>query len=170
MKFSFSNFSSNILNYFWDISKNVVLSIYFLFESIFFFTSLFFTYIESLIFVFLSKKVDLNANNFFFTSLFFFNSRISNFYSFYLNLVNHLKLDTFSKITSDVLIFTSFLTFFSIYVFTGSASVALSNEGLWLIILSLAVIYFFYYLKTLDAAGKDAISTEINSLKNLQIL
>ena len=116
MKFSFSNFSSNILNYFWDISKNVVLSIYFLFESIFFFTSLFFTYIESVIFVFLSKKVDLNANNFFFTSLFFFNSRISNFYSFYLNLTNHLKLDHFSKITSDILIFTSFLTFFSIYI------------------------------------------------------
>ncbi len=80
-----------------------------------------------------------------------------------------MNLNQFAKATSDVLIFVALYSFFSIYLFTGSASVAFSNEGLWLSVLSLAVIYFFYYLRTLDNAGKDAISIEIDALKKLML-
>lgn len=169
MKFSFSNFSANILNYFWDISKNVILSIYFLFDSAIFFFFLFFAYIEALIFSFLSKNSETYFSQFFNFVVFFFNSRYSQINSFYLNFLNYLNVNQFTKLTSDVLIFVAFYSFFSVYMFTGSASVAFSNEGLWLSILSLAVIYFFFYLRTLENAGKDAVSLEIENLKKLML-
>lgn len=169
MKFSFSNFSSNILNYFWDISKNVILSIYFLFDSIVFFFFLFFSYVEGLVLSFLNRNSETYFGQFFNFVVFFLNSRYSQVNSFYINFLNYLNVNQAVKITSDVLIVVAFYSFFSVYMFTGSASVAFSNEGLWLSILSLAVIYFFFYLRTLENAGKDAISLEIENLKKLML-
>ena len=145
MKFSFSSLSSNILNYFWDITKNVTLSIYFLADSTILFFLFFFSYLESLVLSFFSRNLPASLNNVSTFFIFFLNSRYSQVNSFYLNFLSYLNLNQFAKATSDVLIFVALYSFFSIYLFTGSASVAFSNEGLWLSVLSLAVIYFFYY-------------------------
>lgn len=169
MKFSFSNFSSNILNYFWDITKNVTLSIYFLADSFILLSLFFFSYLETLVLSFFSRDLRSSTNNFSIFFVFFINSRYSQINSFYLNFLTYLNLNQFAKATSDILIFVALYSFFSIYFFTGSASVAFSNEGLWLSVLSLAVIYFFFYIRTLDNAGKDAISTEIDALKKLML-
>lgn len=169
MKFFFSSLSSNILNYFWDITKNVTLSIYFLADSTILFFLFFFSYLESLVLSFFSRNLPASLNNVSTFFIFFLNSRYSQVNSFYLNFLSYLNLNQFAKATSDVLIFVALYSFFSIYLFTGSASVAFSNEGLWLSVLSLAVIYFFYYLRTLDNAGKDAISIEIDALKKLML-
>lgn len=166
MKFSFSNFSSNVLNYFWDISKNVVLSIYFFFDSLVLFILLSLSYLENLALSFLFKNSINVFNSTFEFAIFFLNSRYFQINTFYLNFLN---LNQVTKITSDVLIVVAFFSFFSTYLFTGSASVAFSNEGLWLSVLTLAVIYVFYYLRTLENAGKDAISQEIENLKKLML-
>ncbi len=165
MKFLFSNLSSNILNYFWDISKNVILSIYFLLEIVFFFSTIFLTFLENLT-LSLFYKTNFQPAGF---VIFFLNNWHSRISSFYLSFLNFLNLNLLARVTSDVLLAVAFFSFFSVYVFTGSASVAFSNEGLWLSVLTLAVIYFFYYLQTLENAGKDAISLEIENLKKLML-
>lgn len=168
MKFSFSNFSSAFLNYFWDVSKNVILAIYFFVDALVLFFFFFLSYLENLVFSFLfrARQTSYFADSLSFTA-FFLNSRYSQVSSFYLGFLNYLNIGNFAKMTSDVLILVAFYSFFSVYFFTGYASVAFSNEGLWLSVLSLAVIYFFYYLRSLDAAGKDVISLEIENLKKL---
>lgn len=169
MKFFFSNLSSNILNYFWDITKNVTLSIYFIIDSFILFALFFFSYLESFVLYFFSRNLSTSLSNFSTFFIFFLNSRYSQINSFYLHFLGYLNLNQFAKATSDVLLFVALYSFFSIYFFTGSASIAFSNEGLWLSVLTLAVVYFFYYLRTLDNAGKDAISTEIDALKKLML-
>lgn len=166
MRNNFSSFSSNILNYFWDISKNLILSIYFLFELFFSILIYFFVYLESLVIA----AVTLSGNGAFKNLTFFFSVFSGNYLrglSFYNSFLEYLKVSQISKMTSDVLIFISLYSFFSAYALTGSASVAFSNEGLWLSILTLAVIYFFYYLRTIDTLGHDAITSEIENLKKL---
>ncbi len=125
-----------------------------------------FNYLENLVFFYFYKGSNKSLE-FFNYFILFINSRYYKISSFYLNFLDYLKISQFGKITSDILILISVYSFFSIYFFTGSASIAFSNEGLWLSVLSLAFIFFFYYLQMLDNAGKDSISGEITNLQKL---
>jgi len=166
MKIFFSTLSSNFFNYILDISKNLILSIYFLSQLIFTLFTLFVFYIESILFKTFNKFSQPTSVSFiFFTS--FFTDLAFNIKNFYLHFLDTLNTNKFQKNAADALIFVSFFTFISTYFVTGSASIAFSNEGLWLSILAIAVMYVFYYLSSLEKSGKDAISSEIEVLKSL---
>jgi hypothetical protein len=157
---------SNLFNYILDISKNLVLSIYFLTELATTLTAFFIFYLESAILTIFSKVSYSAFVSFtFFTS--FFTDLILDIKNFYLNFLDVLNANEFQKNASDVLIFVALFTFISTYFVTGSASVSFSNEGLWLSILAIVVTYVFYYLSSLEKSGKDVISNEIEVLKSL---
>jgi hypothetical protein len=166
MKFFFSTLSSNLFNYILDISKNLVLSIYFLIELVITLFTFVIFYFESVILKIFSKfSYPLSVSFIFFSS--FSTDLVLNIKAFYLNFLNALNTNEFQKNASDALIFVALFTFISTYFVTGSASVSFSNEGLWLSILAIVVTYFFYYLSSLEKSGKDAISNEIEVLKSL---
>jgi len=77
-----------------------------------------------------------------------------------------LQLNSIAKIASDILVLVAIFSFFSGYFLSGPAAISFSNEGLWLSILSLIVIYGFYFFENLERNGKDIISTEIEVLKS----
>src|SRR5689334_6375336 len=127
MKNYFLSLSANVLNSFWDFTKNLLLSIYFLFEIFFTFLLMSFMFFENLILSSNSQKKNTVSN----FVLGFAHYSAVQVNSFYVNMLEELKFDKLSKITSDILILVSIYSFFSIYAFTGSAAVGFSNEGLW---------------------------------------
>lgn len=166
MKVFFSTLSSNLFNYILDISKNLVLSIYFLTELIVTLLTFVIFYFEySILKIFSKFSYPMSVSFTFFTS--FSTDLILDIKNFYLNFLSVLNANEFQKNSSDALIFVALFTFISTYFVTGSASVSFSNEGLWLSILAIVVMYVFYYLSSLEKSGKDAISNEIEALKSL---
>lgn len=161
------NFSSTIFSFILDISKNLILSIYFLIQVVIFSILFFFYYVEFVLLTFFNKSSNFNSVIVYFLSssnVFF--SKISDFY---LSFLNFLQANELQKTSSDVIIFVTFVTFMSSYFITGSASVSFSNEGLWLSILSLAVLYLFCYLSALEKSGQNVIVSEVEALKLLML-